>query len=186
MPAVELDSASSAPVLLEVLVDSALDDLPDAASFIEVDLEERLAAHLVDLKRVEVGECPVGNHLPPLAVELRHVIGQIARGDDRSPVVADDVVHEIHSLLTDPDDVVVGATSAHPEAAIRQLLLTVELLGEVETPDYAAACQKKLVSQLIFIEDLTEQVLSVVGLIEGFLQRLAVLLALLLALNSVQ
>lgn len=169
VPAVKLDSTSSAPVLLEVLIDCALDDLPDAASFIEVDLEERLAAHLVDLKRIEVGECPVGNHLPPLAVELRHVIGQIARGDDRSPIVADDMVHEIHSLLTDPDDVVVGATSAHSESAIRQLFLTVGLFGEVETPDYAAACQKELVSQLIFIEELAEQVLPVVGLVEGFL-----------------
>lgn len=67
---VELDCVPSVPVLLEVLVNCALDDLPDAASLVEVDFEEGLATHQINLKRVEVGERPVGDHLPPLPVEL--------------------------------------------------------------------------------------------------------------------
>ncbi|MDB5165198.1 MAG: hypothetical protein JWM00_88 [Candidatus Saccharibacteria bacterium] len=183
MPAVELDSVASVSALLEVLVDCALNDLPDAASFIEIDLEEGLAAHQIDLKRVEVGERPAGDHLSPLLVEVRHVSRQVARGQDRPPVVADDVMHELHSPLADTDDVVVGAAAPHPIAAVRQFLLTVGLFGEVETPDYSAPCQNQLVSKLIFVEELAEQVLSVEGLVEGLLKRQTVLLVLTLTFS---
>lgn len=95
-------------------------------------------------------------------------------------------MHEIHSPPTDTDDVVVGATPSHPITTIRQFLLTVRLFGEVEASDHSAPCQKQLVSELIFVEELTKQVLSVEGLVESPLQYLAVLFVSPLTFNSVQ